>query len=517
MLTPMRAVRWEALGLFCWGLSACDGTTVSRVATRVEAEPARVDFGTVELTQQAARIVALRNLEASPIAVQAVAVDDDCGGCFGADFLSAGRIIAASGALDLQVRFRPARRGLSTATVTVALDDPGASTVEVLLAGRGREGCRPDVEVAPSVVDFGFVPAGGVAVSAFTVRSAGDCDLLVDRISVVPAAAPFRITTSTPTPAMPGVLTAGAEARVSLRAALDSAATSTEAAAIEIETNVDFEKNVPGRPGVVRIPLSARPNRPPVAVAGDDFTVEPWSRANLDGAMSFDPDGLGESLEYRWRLVARPGGSTTRLERANRPQSSFWADLTGVYELELTVVDERGLASEPARVVVEALPTNALRIELTWDHPDSDVDLHLIRAGGRFCQCVEDVHYRDCGRAPEWFTDAPGANPRLDVDDRAGFGPENINIDGDGPDRFVPDGAYEIAVHYFASNADVSTWPTRVSTATVRVFIFGLLAAEFTRALEADGDLWRVAEVRWPEQTVTALTGFQTGAMCGLF
>ena len=207
----------------------------------------------------------------------------------------------------------------------------------------------------------------------------------------------------------------------------------------------------------------------------------------------------------------------TELERARTAQPSFWADLSGVYELELIVIDALGLESEPAVVVVEALPTNAVRIELTWDHPDSDLDLHLIQQGGTFCDCATDVHYRDCGRTPNWFPQTPGANPRLDVDDTSGFGPENINIDGHGASRFIPDGTYTVAVHYYATNAQTSSWPTQVSTATVRIYIFGLLAAELTREMQETAELWIAGAIHWPDQTVTADGAVINGAICGVF
>ena len=181
-------------------------------------------------------------------------------------------------------------------------------------------------------------------------------------------------------------------------------------------------------------------------------------------------------------------------------------------------VDHGGREVEACRCgrIVEALPTNAVRIELIWDHPEADLDLHLVRAGGTFCDCANDVHYRDCGRRPDWFPVTPGANPRLDVDDRSGFGPENINIDGEGPERFIPDGRYAILVHYYSANAGVSTWPTKTAEATVRVYLYGLLAAELKQPLALDGDLWTAGTLNWPERTITpsqSVLGAQTCAM----
>ena len=518
MLIVMRVVRRVALTFVAAAsLFGCDDAEVVRIASFVVPDPANVDFGTVIITQDAVETVTLRNLEPSAARLGPIMIEDNCGGCFTTGGL-AESVIAPFGEVPLQVRFRAVRIAAATATLTIDLSALGQPDVEVFMIGRGREaGCDPDVTVAPEAVNFGFVPAGGVGLSSFVVRSTGSCDLLVDRIRVVPETAPFRITTSTPTPDNPGVLASGAQVSVGLRAQLPLSATGTTTSAILIETNSPIEKNVPGSPGVIEVPLSALANRPPIADAGPDQTVEPWSRATLNGSGSTDPDGPDDALQYRWRLVNQPGGSTTVLERTKELTPTFWADLTGLYELELVVTDVLGLESEPARVVVEAFPTNAIRIELTWDHPDSDVDLHLIRAGGRFCECVEDVHYRDCGRTPDWFPEAQGANPRLDVDDRNGFGPENINLDGEGTSRFIPDGIYTIAVHYFASNSDVSTWPTDISVATVRVFVFGLLAAEFSRPLQNDGDLWTVGELRWPDRELVPIDSVLEGANCGIF
>jgi hypothetical protein len=253
-------------------------------------------------------------------------------------------------------------------------------------------------------------------------------------------------------------------------------------------------------------------------VCGEDQTVEPWSRVTLDGSMSRDQDEPpNEPLSYLWTLISKPGGSTAVLERASTGMPSFWADLTGTYEVQLVVLDSLGLESAPVTCVIEALPTNAIRIELTWDHPDSDVDLHLMQENGTFCDCSTDTHYRDCGREPNWFPATPGANPRLDVDDRSGFGPENINIDGDGPDRFIPDGRYLIRVHYFASNKEVSTWPTSTSNATVRVYVYGLLAGELTSPLINDNDLWLAGAIEWPSGNIVPEGTIIGGAICGVF
>lgn len=496
--------------------TACEEDIVTQIDPFLEVTPEHIDFGTVELGQQNVETVTIRNIESVRGEIRELSIEDDCDGCF--LVVNPTDEVMGYETYELQVRFRAVRLQIATATLTIASDDPRAPVHEITMVGRGIDTRKPCIEVVPQAVDFGFVPSGGIAVRSFVVRSCGTNDLLIDRIRIAPEDAPFRVTTSTPSPAMPGVLPPGDQASVSLRAELPEATTGTITGSVIIETNVIEELNVSGETGWVEVPLTALGNLPPVAVPGEDQNVEPWSRVTLDGSMSYDQDDPpDEPLTYFWTMVSKPDGSTTVLERASTAMPSFWADLTGTYELQLVVTDSLGLESAPELVVVEALPTNAIRIELTWDHPDSDVDLHLLQEGGTFCDCATDTHYRDCGREPNWFPATPGANPRLDVDDRSGFGPENINVDGHGPSRFIPDGRYTIAAHYFASNSEVSTWPTSVSVVTIRVYVFGLLAGELSHELVSAGDLWIAGQIEWPSGQIIPDGSVVGGAICGAF
>ncbi|MBI2377619.1 MAG: choice-of-anchor D domain-containing protein [Deltaproteobacteria bacterium] len=515
-MANLRAIAF-GLGLI---LAACEDDVVGTVDPFLELEPVHLDFGTLELGQEAVLELTVRNLEKADGRIESLAIVDDCNGCFLA--LSIPTDVLGLTKVDVPIRFRATSVMTATGTVTFTTDDPRAPNLVATLVGRGDDSRAPDLEVFPAAVDFGFVPAGGIAVGSFAIRSTGTNDLLVDRISIEPLDAPFRITTSTPTPENPGRLAPGAQVSVSLRAELPLTATGTETGRILISTNVALEKNVPGSPGVVAVPLSARANLPPVAVTGPDQTVEPYSIVTLDGANSYDPDVPADlPLTYRWAMDQKPAGSTATLEFARTPTPEFLADLAGRYELSLVVVDATGLESQPARTVVEAFPDEAVRIELIWDHPYSDLDLHLIREGGAFCTCPDDLHYREClpdqPRQTNWFPEAPGANPRLDVDDREGFGPENINIDGDGVSRFVPASRFTIAVHlYDPSDHGDSPWPTTTSNAIVRVFVFGLLAAEYTHALSRRDDVWTVATFDWPSRTFTEI-GSLDSARCAAF
>jgi hypothetical protein len=104
-----------------------------------------------------------------------------------------------------------------------------------------------------------------------------------------------------------------------------------------------------------------------------------------------------------------------------------------------------------------------------------------------------------CNRTASWGAPGTADDPRLDLDDRSGLGPENISIPS------PADGTYDVRVHYFDDHGD------DVVTATVRVY----LAGELEPALEASRNLrrnqvWDVAHIRWPEATAAPLPGDPT-------
>ena len=101
----------------------------------------------------------------------------------------------------------------------------------------------------------------------------------------------------------------------------------------------------------------------------------------------------------------------------------------------------RTYLSTPITVVSNAL-NNRYHIQINWDKDDTDVDLHFSWSGGSKCYFSN--------KTPDWGGAA--VSPRLDVDDRNGYGPENITIDAlPGP------GAYSIFVHYWSDHGNGGT------------------------------------------------------------
>src|SRR5512138_988500 len=87
-------------------------------------------------------------------------------------------------------------------------------------------------------------------------------------------------------------------------------------------------------------------NRPPVANAGDDVTVDKGVSVSL-GGLTRDPDG--DWLDYTWTLAV-PNGSAAALVNPTQAYSSFVPDLAGVYTVSLTVSDGQYTSSD-ARIV----------------------------------------------------------------------------------------------------------------------------------------------------------------------
>jgi len=76
-------------------------------------------------------------------------------------------------------------------------------------------------------------------------------------------------------------------------------------------------------------------NRPPVADAGSNITVEAGGKVYLDGTGSYDPDP-GDELTYGWKQVQGP---SIVLHDGDTPRPFFDCSEEGIYTFELTVSD----------------------------------------------------------------------------------------------------------------------------------------------------------------------------------
>ena len=143
-----------------------------------------------------------------------------------------------------------------------------------------------------------------------------------------------------------------------------------------------------------------------------------------------------------------------------------------------------------------------LVVQLRWDHPTSDVDVHLLREGNAtHYTSTNDCYYANCkprNGQPRlsWGPGGTADDPSLDLDDINGFGPELISIDD-------PEVAqrYLVGVHYYR-DAPGNNGQGRETIATISVYVFGELAYENSVLLAQTGAWWEAVVIEWPEGRV---------------
>jgi uncharacterized protein YfaP (DUF2135 family) len=116
---------------------------------------------------------------------------------------------------------------------------------------------------------------------------------------------------------------------------------------------------------------------------------------------------------------------------------------TGPNQIAAQMTTESGSVYTSAPITITSTAANnRYHIRITWDKDDTDVDLHFSWSGGQEC------YYSN--KTPDWGS--ADTSPRLDVDDRDGYGPENITIDG------LPGaGNYKIYVYYYSDHDNGGT------------------------------------------------------------
>lgn len=199
---------------------------------------------------------------------------------------------------------------------------------------------------------------------------------------------------------------------------------------------------------------------------------------HISGASSTDPAGA-LPLEYKWEVLSRPPAADEdiELDPDTTEAIDLYVDVAGEWSVQLVVTNQLGTESEPTVCTFSAYPEDDIHIELSWDTPSADLDLHLTQGGSDMFDVPEDCNY--CNKTPDWGDNGTDDDPRLDIDDIGGFGPENINV-------YTPEvGTYNVRVHYFSEHGD------DIVLATVTVWLEGVEVFTGTQAL-AFNEVWEV-------------------------
>lgn len=374
--------------------------------------------------------------------------------------------------------------------------------VVLTLRGSGKDLGGPEISVSPQSCDFGDVGVGVTSFCDLTIENVGQRELLVDSVSfgdgtdttVFGSASVFPI----PTAIQPGT-------GVSLRLFAEP----NTAGLIEGELLIGSTD--PANPEVP-VPLLVNGAQAPTAVArvksvnGEAVQQSSPSVTPLDDVVLTGVDSQaavnGKLItSYAWSIVQKPVESSIELTQPNAMETGFFfssssgdyqgLDVAGTFIVRLEVVDEDGLPStNEARVTLNAVPSERLHVQLTWDTAVNDIDLHVIKASGPYCS-AQSCYYANCKptafNRPDWdgVSGHTAGDPTLDVDDLSGYGPENINIDQ------PVDATYTTGVHFYSGS--------QPSNATVKIFVNGGLAYENTQLISSSDDFWEVAQIQWSQ------------------
>ncbi len=247
---------------------------------------------------------------------------------------------------------------------------------------------------------------------------------------------------------------------------------------------------------------------PPDAICPGDIQTAPlvpvqWTADAIDD---------GSITSVQWEMISQPTGSSAASPSpTDQLTTGFTPDIVGTYVMRLTVTDDQG-NSDSCEFNVDAFG-EGLRVVAYWNPPEnpsdhSDVDLHLLHPNATAWAegaGAYDCYYANC-QVPtvlEW--DVPTYrpdNPRLDLDDTNGYGPENINID-----EPVTGHTYTVGVHYYSNNGSSSTAEVYVKIYCgeidlTPVWETGPFTLHGDNSPE-DNDFWKVADVTWNGYTCT--------------
>ncbi|MEZ4324158.1 MAG: PKD domain-containing protein [Polyangiales bacterium] len=233
-----------------------------------------------------------------------------------------------------------------------------------------------------------------------------------------------------------------------------------------------------GLSSACQVTVQAAPSEPVLSCPAV-VTVRPLRVATVEATLVAADAPL---TTIQWSRVSYPAGSTAADPApANQLVTQLTPDIVGDYPIHLDVEDGNGFQAG-CDVLVRAVSDEGLRVELFWTSL-ADMDIHVMDPAGTRWFTNLDCYYANCRNGLPWGGPLTEDNPRLDIDDTNGFGPENINIQVPVP------GVYRVAVDAYRGGGNVSVRIYCGGSVTVPVATFG------PTSLPATGWMWRVADV----------------------
>jgi hypothetical protein len=459
-------------------VAACGGPDVefTELMPDLAVAPSAVEFGDVVVAFDSTETLALINAGLAPLIINAVSISDNEDGAFTLTTESGETTdleIARDESATFTLNFKPGTYAEYSRKLIIESNDPEHPTLSVDLTGEGVDGPVPDIEIDPLALDFGELAIGGSLTLWATITNVGDGPLVIES-STQSGSGAFTVMTD---PA--GQTLADTGDYHTMLVTYAPTQDSGDSGKLQLTTNDPDEPNLE----ILFLGNGGGDFEYPEAIIDCPDTVDPPVNVDLDGSGSTDPSGY-TPLTHSWSLTATPDGSGAELDTATGAWTSLFADLAGDYEVQLKVTNSQGVESAPAKCNFTAEPDEKIHVELIWSTGDSDMDMHLVQEGSQFNQKPGDCCW--CNPNPSWGSSGGGDDPILALDNRIGYGPENINLEA------PANGDYHVKVHYYEDAGGGA------SLATVRVWIDGVQIDEASKNL-THNQVWDVGYVRWPE------------------
>ena len=162
---------------------------------------------------------------------------------------------------------------------------------------------------------------------------------------------------------------------------------------------------------LIEIPVRGSARNAPVAIADfrtfdaahpsepytDPTAIRPLERVYFDGRRSFDtidPTNPALLAAWEWEVIEAPSGADRGRFAFHGEETSlfdFWLPIAGHYVVGLTVWNTAMLQSgdtPESRVEFDVVPGSRLHVQLTWDDPTNDQDLHLTDLSQTKCSAI---------------------------------------------------------------------------------------------------------------------------------
>ena len=492
------------------------GEPLAELDPDIAVDPAALDFGTVRPGFPTLDVVDVGNRGSGGLDLRSVTIVPDDAGF---TLTSFPRRVGAGTAEPIGLQLLVNGPGAVSAELIIESDDDDTPRLVVPLTG---EGGVARLVVSPDPIDFGLVNQGPGASRSVTLLNDG-----LDNLTITSATLRDDVGFVVTAAVLPVNL--GPQESVTVTVALQPDATMIAGGEPSLSDVLVVDSSIGDRDVLVRADVNLAPiarvverdsRRNPIKVGVNDVVV-------ADGSETVDPEG--DAFTYLWSVAARPEGSITALIGQGQPQVRVTPDVVGAYAVRLRATDVRGAFDEDDL----ALLPRDLALVLEWTASgsagcrafsdaqcdafsaadrqrnccgQSDLDVHLVGPGGvlgdygscpgtcediDFCAEESDAHVDTCrqtgldcafaNRTPEWGAVGRADDPRLDIDDVSGGGPEVISLNE------PVDGIYRVVVHYCLDRND------EPSIATVRIFEEGLVLRETAPQAIVEGQAWVAA------------------------